>query len=88
MTHAPWRIGYTPPARRDLRRLDAQTRARVITAVEQLAANDPRVDVRKLTGSDEHRLRVGDWRVRFRRDADSREIIVLRVLLRGRADDR
>ncbi|MGB0091109.1 MAG: type II toxin-antitoxin system RelE/ParE family toxin [Solirubrobacteraceae bacterium] len=88
MTHAPWRIGYTPPARRDLRRLDAQIRARVITALEQLAANDPRVDVRKLTGSDEHRLRAGDWRVRFRRDAHSREIIVLRVLPRGRAYDR
>jgi hypothetical protein len=34
VTHAPWRIGYTPPARRDLRRLDAQIRARLITALE------------------------------------------------------
>lgn len=88
MSGAPWRIGYAPAARRDLRRLDAQIRARVIAGLEQLAADDPRVDVRKLAGTEEHRLRVGDWRVRFRRDSDSREIVVLRVLPRGRAYER
>jgi mRNA-degrading endonuclease RelE of RelBE toxin-antitoxin system len=59
-----------------------------MTALEQLAANDPRADVRKLAGADEHRLRVGDWRVRFRRDPEVREIVVLRVLPRGRAYER
>ncbi len=88
MSEQPWRIGYTPAALRDLRRLDPPVRARVITALEQLAANDPRVDVRRLAGTDEHRLRVGGWRIRFRRDAESRQIVVLRVLPRGRAYDR
>jgi mRNA-degrading endonuclease RelE of RelBE toxin-antitoxin system len=60
----------------------------VVLAIEQLAANDPRADVRKITGADEHRLRVGEWRVRFHRDDTEREIIVLRVLPRGRAYDR
>jgi hypothetical protein len=32
--------------------------------------------------------RVGDWRVRFRREIDSRELLVLRMLPRGRAYDR
>lgn len=63
-------------------------RERVIGAIEQLAANDPRADVRKLVGGDEHRLRVGDWRIRFRRDADGRQLVILRVLPRGRAYDR
>jgi len=36
-----------------------------------------------LAGSDEYRLRVGDWRVRFRRDTET--IYVLRALSRGRA---
>lgn len=88
MSQPLWRIEYTPAARRDLRRLDTQVRARVVTALEQLTANDPRADVRKLAGADEHRLRVGDWRVRFRRETESREIVVLRVLPRGRAYDR
>ena len=85
MSEPSWGIGYTPAARRDLRRLDAQVRARVLAAIERVATNDPRTDIRKLAGADEHRLRVGDWRVRFRRDAASRE---LRVLPRGRAYER
>ncbi|MGO9955967.1 MAG: type II toxin-antitoxin system RelE family toxin [Solirubrobacteraceae bacterium] len=88
MSEAPWRIAYAPRARRDLRALDPQIRARVILALERLAANDPRADVRQLTGADEQRLRVGDWRVRLRRDTDERQIVVLRVLPRGRAYDR
>ena len=88
MSEQPWRVGYTPAARRDLRRLDPPVRERVIAALGQLAANDPRADVRKLAGGEEHRLRVGDWRIRFRRDAESRQLIVLRVLPRGRAYDR
>jgi mRNA-degrading endonuclease RelE of RelBE toxin-antitoxin system len=60
----------------------------VISALDQLAANDPRADVRKLAGTDEQGLRVGDWRIRFWRDADSRRIVVLRVLPRGRACER
>jgi mRNA interferase RelE/StbE len=88
VTDPPWRIGYTSAARRDLRRLDAQIRARVLEAIEQLAANDPRADVRKLAETDEHRLRAGEWRIRFRRDRQSRQIVILRVLPRGRAYDR
>jgi mRNA-degrading endonuclease RelE of RelBE toxin-antitoxin system len=44
--------------------------------------------VRKLAGGEEHRLRVGDWQVRFRRDVDSRQLVILRVLPRGRAYER
>jgi mRNA interferase RelE/StbE len=88
VSEPPWRISYTPAAHRDLRRLDPQIRARVLLAIERAAGNDPRTDIRKLAGSDELRLRVGDWRVRFRREAGSREIVVLRVLPRGRAYER
>lgn len=40
------------------------------------------------SGTDELRLRVGEWRVRFRREPAGRELIILRVLPRGRAYDR
>ncbi len=36
----------------------------------------------------EWRLRVGDWRVRFERDAEAHTISVVRILPRGRAYDR
>lgn len=88
MTPDAWRILYAPGARRDLRRLDQQIAKRVIVAVERLAADDPRTNVRKLTGATEYRMRVGEWRIRFKRDAAVREITILRVLPRGRAYNR
>jgi mRNA-degrading endonuclease RelE of RelBE toxin-antitoxin system len=41
-------------------------------------------DVVKLMNTDEWRLRVGDWRVRFQQDAETGVVDVLRVLPRGR----
>jgi mRNA interferase RelE/StbE len=88
VSQQPWRITYTPAAHRDLRRLDPQVRERVIGAIERAAATDRRADIRKLAGSDEYRLGVGDWRIRFQRDVDARQLVILRVLPRGRAYDR
>jgi mRNA-degrading endonuclease RelE of RelBE toxin-antitoxin system len=71
-----------------MERLDPPVRQRVASAIQRLMDEDPRADVRKLAGSDEERLRVSGWRVRFVRDAARREILVQRVLPRGRAYDR
>jgi mRNA interferase RelE/StbE len=60
----------------------------VVVALERLATNDPRIEERKLTGLEEWRIRVGDWRVRFTRDGNARVIYVTHVLPRGRAYDR
>jgi len=80
-----WRVEVTPPARRDLRRLDAPVRQRVTAALYRLVADPPAGDIVKLRDTDEHRLRVGDWRVRLRLDREERAVYVLRVLPRGRA---
>lgn len=48
-------------------------------------SEEPAGDVTRLKGRHEWRLRVGDWRVLFRRDAEVQTIEVLRVLPRGRA---
>lgn len=60
----------------------------MFAALNRLAADDPSLDVLKLTGQDTWRLRVGDWRVIFERDETIRVIGVVRVLPRGRAYDR
>lgn len=88
MTNEPWGVSYTPRARRDLRALQLQVRNRVLAAIDRLVARDPSLDVRRLTGSPEYRIRVGDWRVRFILDAEAQMIVVQRVLPRGRAYDR
>jgi mRNA interferase RelE/StbE len=88
LTNQPWSYVITPPARRDLRRLDQPVKRLVVDALDRFIANPKAGDIRKLAHSDEWRLRVGDWRVRFNFDDEARVIIVTRVLPRGRAYDR
>lgn len=88
MSEQSWSVRYAASARRDLKRLDPQIARRVLAAIDRLLDQDPTLDVRRLTGTSEGRIRVGDWRVRFDRDTAAREIVILRVLPRGRAYDR
>jgi mRNA interferase RelE/StbE len=80
-----WSVSFAKRADKDMDRLDPPVRQRVTDGIERLTDDEASTDVRKLKGSDELRLRVGDWRVRFRRDSEKRKIVVLRVLPRGRA---
>jgi mRNA interferase RelE/StbE len=79
---AGWRVEITPRARRDLHRIDPPVRQRITDALDRLVADPPTGDVVKLTGREEWRLRVGDWRVRFRLDSQQRTVVVHRVLPR------
>jgi mRNA interferase RelE/StbE len=88
VSESSWSVRYAPSARRDLKRLDPQIARRVLAAIDRLLDQDPTLDVRRLTGTSEGRIRVGDWRVLFDRDTAAREIVILRVLPRGRAYDR
>lgn len=82
-----WHVEIAPSARRDIKRLDRQVQARVIEALEGLRAEPAQGDIQRLGGIQppEWRLRVGDWRVRFAREPDTRTVRILRVLPRGRA---
>jgi len=84
----PRALRLTRSAEKELRRLDPPIRTRVFAALDRLAAEDRSLDVRRLTGSESYRLRVGDWRVIFDHDPATRTIIVRHVLPRGRAYDR
>jgi mRNA-degrading endonuclease RelE of RelBE toxin-antitoxin system len=78
-----WTVVLTGRARRDLRRLDHPVAVRIGEALERLAATG-QGDVQRLRGTpDEWRLRVGDWRVRFRYDtaADAIERFGIREAL-------
>lgn len=75
---------FTASARRDFKRVDPPVQRRIVESLDRLVADPPAGDVIKLAGSDdEWRLRVGDWRVRFTREAGT--VYVLRVLPRDRA---
>lgn len=89
MSDPHWRVEFTPRARKDLLRLDRQVQKRIVDALDRLAAGERLSgDIRRLAGSTEYRLRVGDWRVRFELDGDRLLITIVRILPRGRAYDR
>jgi mRNA interferase RelE/StbE len=71
-----------------MRRLDPPIRKRVLGALDRLLADDRSLDVRRLTGSEHFRLRVGDWRVIFDYDREAETLRIRRVLPRGRAYER
>src|ERR1700678_288501 len=82
-------IAEVDRARKDLRRIDPPTRERILRAIARLAQGAELTgDVKRLQGSHEYRLRVGDWRVRFERNDQQLTVTVVRVLPRGRAYDR
>ncbi|HEY7960374.1 MAG TPA: type II toxin-antitoxin system RelE/ParE family toxin [Solirubrobacteraceae bacterium] len=84
----PWDIGFTRRARKDMDRLDPPVRRRIYAALGRLAAGDLTLQERRLANLSEWRIRVGDWRVRFTRNIETRTIAVQRVLPRGRAYER
>lgn len=57
-------------------------RERIVAALRRLPTEG---DIRHLQGSDGYRLRVGDWRVLFRRDATLRLVTVSNIRPRGSA---
>jgi mRNA interferase RelE/StbE len=70
-------------ARGEVRTLPVATR--ILDALARLA-DTGQGEVTRLQGvADEWRLRVGDWRVRFRYGYPTRTLEVLRILLRGQA---
>jgi len=84
-----WHVVVDDRARKDLRRIDPPTRKRILNAITRLAQDAELTgDVKRLRGSHEYRLRVGDWRVRFERQDRQLVIVIVRVLPRGRAYDR
>ena len=88
MNPQPWSVEFERRADRDLEQLDPQVKRRVLTAIGRLASDPRSVELRKLKGRPESRLRVGDWRVILELDVDERIIIIEGVLPRGRAYDR
>jgi mRNA interferase RelE/StbE len=59
-------VVFSPAARRDLRRLDRQVAERVAQGFRRYVETGHGDVVRLTAAGDLFRLRIGDWRVRFR----------------------
>ena len=72
-------VVWTQPAVEDLAKLDKSVARRISMSIERYATSGVG-DVKKLQGIDPPalRLRVGDYRIRFRQDADTLYILNIR----------
>ncbi len=75
-----WIVKFHPRADRELDALDPVARRRVLRAIRNLA-QDPSAasNAMPMTGSNEYRLRVGDWRVVYTLHEDLLMVLVVRV---------
>ena len=77
-------IEWSPQAQSDIRKLDRAVARRIFTALDRYSETGYG-DILRLKGQEnEYRLRVGDWRVRFRAEGPG-FIVILRVLHRREA---
>ena len=74
-----WTVITGKPVQRRLERIPNPDKARLIQAIKLLAEKPELLDIKPLTGRDEHRLRVGDWRFIMKINEDEK-IIRLRSL--------
>jgi mRNA-degrading endonuclease RelE of RelBE toxin-antitoxin system len=88
VTDDRWALRFANRAERDLRRLDRQTQQRVLAALTSLLQDPYGGTLRKPTGRQEWRLRIGDRRAIVELRPKDRVIYVKHVLPRGRAYDR
>ena len=77
-------IQYARPARKDLEKLPSDVQARILAAIDSLQ-DDPRPrGSKKLKGSEEYRVRVGDYRVVY--EIHEKTVVVLIVRVSHRKD--
>ena len=67
------------PAQKALARIAQSDRDRIIAAIRRLASDPRPPGVRKLSGRDAWRLRVGDYRVIYEIDDDRLIVLVVTV---------
>ena len=80
-----WTVNIHRDARKALERLDRPVRQRIAEKIQALGDNpdDQKLDVKALAGTPGYRLRVGGWRIIFRRERVVRIITIEQIKPRG-----
>ncbi|GJQ24543.1 MAG: hypothetical protein HBSAPP01_23330 [Candidatus Brocadia sapporoensis] len=69
----------TRKAEKDLDKLDENIRQRIIKALDKFTEDPRNADIKKLKGMEIFRLRMGDYRISFEIQKETKTINVLRV---------
>lgn len=78
-------LRFTTRALRDLKRLDAPTRVRVLERIKRYIEEPPVRAIRLKGVHDTLRIRVGDWRVLFVYESSANVVEIQRVVHRSEA---
>ena len=78
-----WNIKWSHQAIKDMDKLEKKVAQRIFKKIEQAAIN-PLKHFTRLTGSDEYKLRIGDYRLLALMSHDTKTILVKRVAHRSR----
>jgi mRNA interferase RelE/StbE len=72
-------VTFTSKAARDFRKLPEDIRDRIAPIIERLKDNPRPIGCEKVKGTDEWRVRVGDYRIRYRIDDAAKTITITRI---------
>lgn len=78
-----WTIILGKPVRRRLERIPNPDKARIKQAILDLRDKHEALDIKPLVGRDEHRLRVGDWRLIMKINEEEKSIFIRALGSRG-----
>lgn len=74
-----WQWVLTSAAERQLKHLSEGVQRRITAELDLLAVASPSVDIRKLEGGNDYRLRVGDYRVIYGVDKANKTFVVSKI---------
>ena len=80
-----WTIVLSSNAKKQLEKIPKNERERLLTAIDMLVygIKESGLDIKKLLGRPEWRIRLGGWRVLFTIDSDKIVITVISIASRG-----
>lgn len=78
-----YHVEFRPAALRFLETLPQKLRARIVAKAESLSVHLYPPGVKKLSGSDLHRVRSGDFRIVYKVEGTALIVVVVRIGTRG-----
>jgi mRNA interferase RelE/StbE len=74
-----WTVVLAGPARKAFKRIPADDRTRILSALGEMQQNPFQGDIRKLQGLSGFRRRVGNWRILFEVIPERRHVVIAAI---------
>ena len=78
-----YRLEVNHAAHRQILRMPWQTQERVNKAIALLSENPRPFGTKRLTGREGYRIRVGDYRILYQIEDETKMVVIFRVMSRG-----